>query len=631
MTKKEKTKKHFDEAFKAHKIGDYNIAKIGYEKAIELDTNYLDAYNNYANLLWKNFNNYNKAREYYEKAIKINSNYFNAYINLASLLKNHFQEYEKAKQCYEKAIEINQNYAGAYNNLALIIVDYFQEYEKAKQYYDKAIEINPNYAEAYNNLANLLYKHFKEYDKAKQYYEKAIDINPNFAETYNNLAVLLEDYFQEYEKAEQYYSKYILLSNSKIVKKVTQINLNDYNQFERNTKIDLTYPKGHPKAGQPLDKVCFIGQSGTGKTSILELIKGLYTNKKANIPNADFNSVYLKYNFYDFENKISLINFPAHSVENIKKLNKNDILNYEFKEIPLVVDFEKSDPKEHWCPILHNITEYKKKIYSRREDIALKIENISGFDDDLQKYINKFEADIIEFKNDDKNPLKQLSIFLKPLLSKFNLDINKVPSSKDDIEFIPIIGISNEDGKEKRENIQTQFLSTGTKEILSRTVPLFALKPRNTIILIDEPENSLYPNVQKEFIDFITKESWNNIKTCQFFFATHSPTIASSFDPWEIIELKFNDDGKVEQKLYYEGERHVDNFTIHPKYLRWDDILINLFDTKFEGDEERNNKLQELSILERDIEIGVYKGEAKKNMIEKYLKIASQLKWELNN
>jgi len=163
-------------------------------------------------------------------------------------------------------------------------------------------------------------------------------------------------------------------------------------------------------------------------------------------------------------------------------------------------------------------------------------------------------------------------------------------------------------------------------------VPLFALKPKDTIILIDEPENSLYPNIQKEFIDFITLESWNeNEKSCQFFFATHSPTIASSFDPWEIVELQFNKSGKVEQKLYFEGERRVENYKINPKYLRWDDILIEIFNTKFEGDQERNLKLQELSILERDIEAGVYKGEERQEMIKKYRKIASLLNWKIEN
>jgi recombinational DNA repair ATPase RecF len=63
--------------------------------------------------------------------------------------------------------------------------------------------------------------------------------------------------------------------------KISKIHIKDFHQFKDFT-LDLTYPKGHEKAGQPLDKVCFIGQSGTGKISLLELIPmftyGYYTN-----------------------------------------------------------------------------------------------------------------------------------------------------------------------------------------------------------------------------------------------------------------------------------------------------------------------------------------------------------------
>ncbi len=99
-------------------------------------------------------------------------------------------------------------------------------------------------------------------------------------------------------------------------------------------------------------------------------------------------------------------------------------------------------------------------------------------------------------------------------------------------------------------------------------------------------------------VDFITQESWHsikNIKNCQFFFATHSPTIASSFDPWEIIELKFNKTGKVEQKLYYEGERNVNNFTIYPKYLDIDSILMRVFDVSDDIYINREEKIDEFA------------------------------------
>lgn len=50
--------------------------------------------------------------------------------------------------------------------------------------------------------------------------------------------------------------------------KISKIEIKDFHQFKDFT-LDLTYPQGHEKEGKPLDKVCFIGQSGTGKTTVL--------------------------------------------------------------------------------------------------------------------------------------------------------------------------------------------------------------------------------------------------------------------------------------------------------------------------------------------------------------------------
>ena len=104
---------------------------------------------------------------------------------------------------------------------------------------------------------------------------------------------------------------------------------------------------------------------------------------------------------------------------------------------------------------------------------------------------------------------------------------------------------------------------------------IYKLYTTNTVILIDEPERYLYPDIQNEIIDYYT----NLAPKTQFFFATHSPIIASSFEPWEIIELKFDyKKGIVFQEKYYEGERHIDNYFINPQYLRWDSILTKVFD-----------------------------------------------------
>ncbi|MCU0394018.1 MAG: AAA family ATPase, partial [Thermoflexibacter sp.] len=61
--------------------------------------------------------------------------------------------------------------------------------------------------------------------------------------------------------------------------KVSRIEIKDFQQFKDFT-LDLTYPKGHELEGQPLKKVCIIGQSGTGKTTILNVICDLIESKK---------------------------------------------------------------------------------------------------------------------------------------------------------------------------------------------------------------------------------------------------------------------------------------------------------------------------------------------------------------
>lgn len=54
--------------------------------------------------------------------------------------------------------------------------------------------------------------------------------------------------------------------------KVKSLFIKDYNQF-KDFELDFTYPEGHKKEGHPLDKVCIIGQSGTGKTTLLRFVQ----------------------------------------------------------------------------------------------------------------------------------------------------------------------------------------------------------------------------------------------------------------------------------------------------------------------------------------------------------------------
>src|SRR6185437_16795593 len=88
-------------------------------------------------------------------------------------------------------------------------------------------------------------------------------------------------------------------------------------------------------------------------------------------------------------------------------------------------------------------------------------------------------------------------------------------------------------------------------------------------------------------------------KNSQLFFATHSPIVASCFEPWEIVELKFDEKGYVYQEQYYPKgmNRHVDNYTIIPSYLTYDLMLSKVFDVEETHSHDRSEKIAEMLML----------------------------------
>lgn len=54
--------------------------------------------------------------------------------------------------------------------------------------------------------------------------------------------------------------------------KVLELYIKKYHQFEDFT-LNLIHPEGNNLAGHPLNKVGFTGQSGTGKTTSLNILK----------------------------------------------------------------------------------------------------------------------------------------------------------------------------------------------------------------------------------------------------------------------------------------------------------------------------------------------------------------------
>jgi len=402
--------------------------------------------------------------------------------------------------------------------------------------------------------------------------------------------------------------------------KISKIHIHKFNQFN-NFELDLTYPKGHPKEGLPLDKVCFIGQSGTGKTTILNLINtyALKTKDKDTqfhpgklkvkesesisfeldlvSPNND--SVWHSISSKSFQGNTrsdsifkKIIFLPAGLFSRFlfdEKMNtvQEEEFEYETNSFRFFY-FEKKSIEKLWRYSFLNVQKYQSSEATFRLKQTHKLEEGEEF---------SFAEIMQNWRKKNPNPLEKIaSDCLDPILNKFFLSVKTKIENYENRKFIQVQSTQSE------EIIPFENLSSGTRQIIFTAFPIYSLLENDSVVLIDEPENSLYPDIQKEIIEYYT--SFDKEKKSQFFFATHSPIIASSFEPWEIVELKFDNEGNIYRELYFDKEKgnHVDHYHTDARYLRWDQIYTRVFDMKIEAREEfRGKKLKEFSILKKKI------------------------------
>lgn len=140
---------------------------------------------------------YDEAIREYEWAVELKSDYVEAYIGLGCTYDD-MKEYEKAIEEYTKAIELRPDYVIAFYNRGCAY-DGMRKHKKAIEDYTRAIEINPNYQNAFYNRG-YDYADIKEYKKAIADYTRAIKLNPDDKDAYNNRAEIYH-LLGEHEKA----------------------------------------------------------------------------------------------------------------------------------------------------------------------------------------------------------------------------------------------------------------------------------------------------------------------------------------------------------------------------------------------------------------------------------------------
>ncbi|MFA6144241.1 MAG: AAA family ATPase [Sulfurimonas sp.] len=516
--------------------------------------------------------------------------------------------------------------------------------------------------------------------------------------------------------------------------KIKYLEIKNYKQFKDLT-LELTYPQGHEKAGAPLDKICIIGQSGTGKTNLLEIItkstidfsqqpkndylpfsaftgentdngyittklitqnkvdaETLFTNKMSKITiNLESNKIKednlsddeknyfvstIRQSKFDEDGIEGEIDTSKMSTSDIALLNK--LTNAKAELVLESINEDKTSHLQSALEIMRNsallygasLEPRKKTTSEKRQELNSAIKNIEekytpvsksikqlarnnfldkhivninenynswgilkekidNYEEEKNNYtkylFNKLlnEADYSKeasiqdmntWEEKNENILAKIAEDINSIVKKFNLKLQMNEHTNSYDELI-IQDLSN------NQTIKYDELSTGTKNLLSTFIPLKTYAPKDSIILIDEPEMSFYPDIQRQLTDLYMKLGKNN----QLVLATHSPLIASSFEPWEVVELKFDSNNQVYREQYYEGENHIDNYTLDPRLLTWTGILTNIFDLKEDSNFTfREKKLMEYASLKAEIKM-IENNDEKEKKFKELMKLSKLL------
>ncbi|EUB41671.1 AAA family ATPase [Fusobacterium sp. CM1] len=386
--------------------------------------------------------------------------------------------------------------------------------------------------------------------------------------------------------------------------------------------LELSFKKNN----KILDVIVLAGVNGSGKTTILESIKDFFNNKNVNYDEPKKSNVNLNIFFEEFEKK------KIKEAEKSSNNNKRPLWDF-FSALQNYEIYIKRSDKHYHTHIAKKFDIPPKIIYVPAEN---KFEEIQTYSTTLSKeyeFINTINSNVIRdipsYIATRRNYLATIEedLTMKEVTNKVVNEINGIFSileldvklkgfSKDE-KTLPIF--ENSAGEE----FDINDLSSGEKQLFLRTLSIKMLEPKNSIILIDEPELSLHPKWQQRIIEVYKKIGENN----QIIVATHSPHILGSVSNENIFILYRNENGKIEAKtgdeLYSSYGQPVDRVLkdiMELKSLRIPKIekdleeLRKLVDeNKYETDEfiEKYNKLlkilgntdEDLFLIDMDIKM----------------------------
>jgi len=154
-------------------------------------------------------------------------------------------------------------------------------------------------------------------------------------------------------------------------------------------------------------------------------------------------------------------------------------------------------------------------------------ESLSRIKKDGRSYFYEYP---INFNNIDINYKNQIVVDFEYIKNLMKLDILEYPN----IEI------------KKNVKYNLEESSSGEHHFISTVVMILSRLENNSLILIDEPENSFHPNWQIKYVESL-KNIFRKYTSCHFLIATHSHFMVSDLkqDTSSIVSLKMDGENKI--------------------------------------------------------------------------------------
>ena len=161
----------------------YSEASTSFEKAIELNPNFSEAFNNLGNVK-KSLNEPDKAIECFKMAIKLKDNNIEALFNLASIYQEN-NKFEDLIKIYKKILHFDKNHIKTLYNLGSAYL-FLGNISEGKNYFEKVLKLDQSNIPSFRNYVSVT--KIDKNDKLFQHFQ-----NLNFDKLNNHEKILIFD------------------------------------------------------------------------------------------------------------------------------------------------------------------------------------------------------------------------------------------------------------------------------------------------------------------------------------------------------------------------------------------------------------------------------------------------------